>query len=111
MIISVLSYPRPPSCIQDDELTVYSKVDDDWWYGSFNGLDGLIPDRYIVVRVVGSRDTDSAGSIGGSIDGVSATGRSTDGSLPPPTSRTPDSGMHGSPLQGQKVGSLGGVIF
>ena len=87
---------------------MYSKVDEDWWYGSFNGLDGLIPDRYIVVRVAGSRDTDSAGSIGGSIDGVSATGRSADaasvGSLPPPTSRTPDSGMHGSPLQGNKVG-------
>uniref|UniRef100_T1IUP1 SLIT-ROBO Rho GTPase-activating protein 1 n=1 Tax=Strigamia maritima TaxID=126957 RepID=T1IUP1_STRMM len=38
-----------------DLLTLYSQVSNDWWKGSFEGAVGLIPDKYILLRM---RDED-----------------------------------------------------
>ena len=31
------------------KLKVYNKVSSDWWEGSLNGKEGLVPDKYIVI--------------------------------------------------------------
>ncbi|XP_064633392.1 SLIT-ROBO Rho GTPase-activating protein 1-like isoform X4 [Lineus longissimus] len=40
---------REISFKKGDVLTIYSQVSDDWWEGSFQGKDGLIPDKYVKV--------------------------------------------------------------
>jgi len=34
-----------------DTITLYSQVSGDWWKGSVNGVDGLIPDKYIMLKI------------------------------------------------------------
>ncbi len=41
---------RELSFKKNDTLIVYNRVSADWWKGSFQGKDGLIPDKYIHVR-------------------------------------------------------------
>lgn len=36
-------------------MTLYTQVSSDWWKGSKDGQDGLVPDKYIMLRI---RDED-----------------------------------------------------
>lgn len=33
-----------------DALVVFNQVSNDWWEGAFKGKEGLIPDKYILVK-------------------------------------------------------------
>lgn len=41
---------RELSFKRGDILVVFTQVSVDWWEGAFKGKEGLIPDKYIVVR-------------------------------------------------------------
>lgn len=34
-----------------DVVTLYSQVSNDWWRGAVNGVEGLIPDKYISLKM------------------------------------------------------------
>lgn len=42
---------RELSLKKGDFVTLYSQVSNDWWRGSVNGQDGLIPDKYISLKM------------------------------------------------------------
>ncbi|XP_076304091.1 SLIT-ROBO Rho GTPase-activating protein 1-like [Tachypleus tridentatus] len=46
---------RELSFKRGDTLLLYEQVSNDWWKGSFNGQEGLIPDKYILIKI---RDED-----------------------------------------------------
>eukprot|EP00096_Caligus_rogercresseyi_P000876 TRINITY_DN1143_c0_g1_i7.p1 TRINITY_DN1143_c0_g1~~TRINITY_DN1143_c0_g1_i7.p1 ORF type:complete len:1149 (+),score=380.76 TRINITY_DN1143_c0_g1_i7:406-3852(+) len=39
-----------------DTVVLYKQVSNDWWRGSVNGTEGLIPDKYITLRIRGEDD-------------------------------------------------------
>ncbi|XP_040563935.1 SLIT-ROBO Rho GTPase-activating protein 1 isoform X2 [Lepeophtheirus salmonis] len=39
-----------------DTVLLYKQVSNDWWRGSVNGTEGLIPDKYITLRIRGEDD-------------------------------------------------------
>ena len=43
--------PRELSFKKADILTLYTQVSSDWWKGTKDGHDGLIPDKYIMLRI------------------------------------------------------------
>ncbi|XP_037091631.1 rho GTPase-activating protein 4-like, partial [Pollicipes pollicipes] len=47
--------PRELSFRCGDVLTLYRQVSSDWWRGAFRGHDGLVPDKYIMLKI---RDED-----------------------------------------------------
>ncbi|XP_043221139.1 SLIT-ROBO Rho GTPase-activating protein 3-like isoform X2 [Amphibalanus amphitrite] len=47
--------PRELSFHCGDVLTLYRQVSSDWWRGHFRGRDGLVPDKYIMLKI---RDED-----------------------------------------------------
>ncbi|CAG0884276.1 unnamed protein product [Darwinula stevensoni] len=47
--------PRELSFKKGETLTLYAQVSSDWWRGSSLGQDGLIPDKYILLKI---RDED-----------------------------------------------------
>lgn len=42
---------REISFKKGDSITLYSQVSNDWWKGSFNGINGLVPDKYIMLKI------------------------------------------------------------
>lgn len=46
---------RELSFKKGDLLTLYTQVSSDWWKGTKDGRDGLVPDKYIMLRI---RDED-----------------------------------------------------
>ena len=42
---------RELSFKKGDLLTLYTQVSGDWWKGSKDGRDGLVPDKYIMLRI------------------------------------------------------------
>lgn len=42
---------RELSLKKGDTVTLYSQVSNDWWKGSVNGHEGLIPDKYISLKM------------------------------------------------------------
>ena len=42
---------RELSFKKGDILTLYTQVSSDWWKGTKDGRDGLIPDKYILLRI------------------------------------------------------------
>jgi SLIT-ROBO Rho GTPase activating protein len=42
---------RELSFKKGDVLTLYTQVSGDWWKGSKDGRDGLVPDKYIMLRI------------------------------------------------------------
>lgn len=42
---------RELSLKKGDTVTLYSQVSNDWWKGAFNGHEGLIPDKYISLKI------------------------------------------------------------
>ena len=34
-----------------DTIILYKQVSNDWWKGSVNGKEGLIPDKYIMLKI------------------------------------------------------------
>ncbi|XP_065218066.1 SLIT-ROBO Rho GTPase-activating protein 1-like isoform X2 [Planococcus citri] len=42
---------RELSFKKGDHIILYSQVSNDWWKGSVNGKEGLIPDKYILVKI------------------------------------------------------------
>jgi len=34
-----------------DTILLYKQVSNDWWRGSVKGVEGLIPDKYIILRI------------------------------------------------------------
>merc|ERR550534_2901973 len=60
-------------------LTLYTQVSSDWWKGTKDGRDGLIPDKYILLRIrdedrerldIGKLSTPSGSTSSGSEDSV-----------------------------------------
>ena len=43
--------PRELSFRCGDVLTLYRQVSPDWWRGHFRGADGLVPDKYIMLKI------------------------------------------------------------
>ena len=43
--------PRELSFHGGDVLTLYRQVSSDWWRGHFRGRDGLVPDKYIMLKI------------------------------------------------------------
>lgn len=76
---------RELSFKQGDTLLLHNQVSNDWWKGSFQGKEGLIPDKYILLKI---RDEDKDKS---SIDGnerrrMSSSSDSLSGISPSPKS-------------------------
>ncbi|EEB12153.1 SLIT-ROBO Rho GTPase-activating protein, putative [Pediculus humanus corporis] len=42
---------RELSLKKGDNVTLYTQVSNDWWRGSVNGQEGLIPDKYILLKI------------------------------------------------------------
>lgn len=42
---------RELSLKKGDTVTLYSQVSNDWWRGAVNGQEGLIPDKYISLKM------------------------------------------------------------
>lgn len=42
---------RELSLQKGDTVTLYSQVSNDWWRGAVNGHEGLIPDKYISLKM------------------------------------------------------------
>lgn len=42
---------RELSFNKGDVLVLHSQVSSDWWRGSFQGKQGLIPDKYILLKI------------------------------------------------------------
>lgn len=42
---------RELSLKKGDTVTLYSQVSNDWWRGAVSGLEGLIPDKYISLKM------------------------------------------------------------
>lgn len=42
---------RELSLKKGDHVTLFSQVSNDWWRGSVNGKEGLIPDKYILLKI------------------------------------------------------------
>lgn len=42
---------RELSLKKGDTVTLYSQVSNDWWKGAMNGHEGLIPDKYISLKI------------------------------------------------------------
>ncbi len=42
---------RELSLKKGDHIILYTQVSNDWWKGSVNGKEGLIPDKYISVKI------------------------------------------------------------
>lgn len=42
---------RELSFKKGDTLMLHNQVSNDWWKGSFLGKDGLIPDKYILLKI------------------------------------------------------------
>lgn len=42
---------RELSLKKGDTVTLYSQVSNDWWKGAVNGHEGLIPDKYISLKM------------------------------------------------------------
>ncbi|KAG0418838.1 hypothetical protein HPB47_004564 [Ixodes persulcatus] len=53
---------RELSFKRGDHLTLYAQVSPDWWRGHFAGRDGLVPDKYILLRIRDEDRTSSEGS-------------------------------------------------
>ena len=34
-----------------DTIVLYKQVSNDWWKGAVNGKEGLIPDKYIMLKI------------------------------------------------------------
>lgn len=42
---------RELSLKKGDTVTLYAQVSNDWWKGALNGSEGLIPDKYISLKI------------------------------------------------------------
>lgn len=42
---------RELSFKKGDTLTLYTQVSNDWWRGALAGREGLIPDKYIMLKI------------------------------------------------------------
>lgn len=42
---------RELSLKRGDTVTLYSQVSNDWWRGAVNGQEGLVPDKYISLKI------------------------------------------------------------
>jgi SLIT-ROBO Rho GTPase activating protein len=42
---------RELSFKKGDNVILFSQVSGDWWRGSVNGQEGLIPDKYIMLKM------------------------------------------------------------
>lgn len=42
---------RELSLKRGDSITLYSQVSNDWWRGTVKGQEGLIPDKYISLKI------------------------------------------------------------
>lgn len=42
---------RELSLRKGETVTLYSQVSNDWWRGSVNSKEGLIPDKYILIKM------------------------------------------------------------
>lgn len=42
---------RELSLRKGDTVILYSQVSNDWWKGALNGHEGLIPDKYISLKI------------------------------------------------------------
>jgi SLIT-ROBO Rho GTPase activating protein len=42
---------RELSLKKGDSVTLYSQVSNDWWRGAVKGQEGLIPDKYISLKM------------------------------------------------------------
>lgn len=42
---------RELSLKKGDTVTLYTQVSNDWWKGAVNGNEGLIPDKYILLKM------------------------------------------------------------
>lgn len=42
---------RELSLKKGDNVVLYTQVSNDWWRGSVNGQEGLIPDKYILLKM------------------------------------------------------------
>lgn len=42
---------RELSFKKGDTLTLYTQVSNDWWRGALAGREGLIPDKYIMIKI------------------------------------------------------------
>merc|ERR1719264_1601263 len=87
-----------------DTILLYRQVSNDWWRGSVDGREGLIPDKYIMLKIRGEdsdRDRlESARSRDGSVSGIAASATAGDYS-----SVTPDgaASLNTSPGRGASV--------
>ena len=55
---------REVSFMKGDLITLYSQASSDWWRGCVGGREGLIPDKYILIKIRGEDDPrDSISSI------------------------------------------------
>lgn len=42
---------RELSLKKGDQVALYAQVSNDWWRGAVKGQEGLIPDKYIMVKI------------------------------------------------------------
>ncbi|XP_030756157.1 SLIT-ROBO Rho GTPase-activating protein 1-like isoform X2 [Sitophilus oryzae] len=55
---------RELSLKRGDNVTLYSQVSNDWWRGAVNGQEGLVPDKYISLKIKDDeRDRDKASNL------------------------------------------------
>ncbi|KAF7287489.1 SLIT-ROBO Rho GTPase-activating protein 1-like isoform X2 [Rhynchophorus ferrugineus] len=58
---------RELSLKRGDTVTLFSQVSNDWWRGAVNGQEGLVPDKYISLKIKDDeRDRDKANNLKGS---------------------------------------------
>ncbi|XP_064487016.1 SLIT-ROBO Rho GTPase-activating protein 1-like isoform X2 [Ornithodoros turicata] len=86
---------RELSFKRGDTLVLYTQVSPDWWKGHFEGKDGLIPDKYIMLKIK-DEDRDKA-SIDGSNDKQRRTSSSSD-SLSGVSPKTPRSTLRSTSI-------------
>uniref|UniRef100_A0A8D8VAM9 SLIT-ROBO Rho GTPase-activating protein 1 n=1 Tax=Cacopsylla melanoneura TaxID=428564 RepID=A0A8D8VAM9_9HEMI len=56
---------RELSLKKGDHITLFSQVSNDWWRGSVHGHEGLIPDKYIMLKIKDETGSDKVESGGG----------------------------------------------
>ena len=42
---------REVNFLKGDSIILYKQVSNDWWRGAVNGREGLIPDKYIMLKI------------------------------------------------------------
>ncbi|XP_017299140.1 SLIT-ROBO Rho GTPase-activating protein 3-like [Diaphorina citri] len=91
---------RELSLKKGDHITLYNQVSNDWWRGSVAGQEGLIPDKYIMLKIKDeSSDKLDSGGVTGSGGQLSSSPSTTSGS---------DDHHHHSLPQGHVTGGEGG---